>query len=84
MTTDYSALRQQQTLMTTNIVDGPHRDDGRPLDEDHAPLRISIADHRRAGTHVTECRQDAGVADVQDRVGAALGQARGSILAQQS
>lgn len=84
MTTDYSALRQQQTLMITYIVDGPHPYDRRPLDEDHAPLRISDADCWRA-TNVIECLQDAGVPDdIQDRVGAALGQARDSIMAQQS
>lgn len=41
--------------------------------------------YRRVGTHLIECLQDAGVPDdIQDRVGAALGQARGSIVARQT
>lgn len=41
--------------------------------------------YRRVGTHLIECLQDAGVPDdIQDRVGAALGQARISIVARQT
>jgi hemoglobin len=78
-------LKRHQTLMITSILGGPDRYDGRPLDEAHAPLSISDADYDRVGTHLIACLQDAGVPDdIQDRVGAALGQARGSIVSSQT
>lgn len=78
-------LKRHQTLMITNILGGPDRYDGRPLDEAHAPLGISEADYDRVGTHLIACLQDAGVPDdIQDRVGAALGQVRGAIVTQQT
>lgn len=78
-------LKRHQTLMITNILGGPDRYDGRPLDAAHAPLSISDADYDRVGTHLIACLQDAGVPDdIQGRVGAALGQVRGSIVTPQT
>jgi hemoglobin len=76
-------LKRHQTLMITSILGGPDRYDGRPLDEAHAPLGISDADYDRVGTHLIACLQGAGVPDdIQDRVGVALGQVRGSVVTQ--
>ena len=78
-------LKRHQTLMITNILGGPDRYDGRPLDQAHAPLRINDADYDRVGSHLIACLQDAGVPDdIQGRVGAALGQARGAIVTPQT
>lgn len=78
-------LKRHQTLMITTILGGPDRYDGRPLDQAHAPLRITDADYDRVGGHLMACLQDAGVPDdIQGRVGEALGQVRESIVAQQT
>lgn len=78
-------LKRHQTLMITGILGGPDRYDGRPLDEAHAPLGINDTDYGRVGSHLIASLQDAGVPDdIQDRVGAALGQARGSIVTQKT
>lgn len=78
-------LKRHQTLMITTILGGPNGYDGRPLDEAHAPLAINDADYDRVGGHLMASLQDAGVPDdVQDRVGAALGQVRGAIVTEQA
>ena len=80
-----AALKRHQALMITTILGGPDHYDGRPLDEAHVPLGITDGDYDRVGGHLIACLQDAGVPDdIQGRVGAALGQARGAIVVDQS
>ena len=48
-------------------------------------MGINDTDYGRVGSHLIASLQDAGVPDdIQDRVGAALGQARGSIVTQKT
>lgn len=76
-----SDLKRHQVLMITTILGGPNRYEGRGLEEAHAPLAISESDYQRVGAHLLSTLDDAGVpADIQGRVGEALGQVQSSIV----
>jgi hemoglobin len=74
-------LKRHQVLMITSILGGPNGYDGRPLDEAHAPLNITVNDYQRVGSHLMSTLDDAGVPDdIQGRVQNALGEVRDSIV----
>ena len=57
---DMARLKRHQVLLVTQVLGGPDRYDGRPLDEAHEDLDIDHDDFARVAAHLTAAMRDAG------------------------
>jgi hemoglobin len=60
---DMARLRRHQVLLVTQVLGGPGKYDGRPLDEAHDGLGIDHDDFTAVAGHLTAAMRDAGVPD---------------------
>jgi hemoglobin len=78
---DMARLKRHQALLITQVLGGPDKYTGRPLDEAHAGLGIDRDDFAAVANHLVETMRDAGVPeDIIARAGAAVAATESDIV----